>query len=274
MPNLTVVIRKIADELEKIGFSVDLGGSTSKVIRVKSSMSNSKKSWNAIDKIIKKYIHNDSINGAETNSLKGNEYSIKIKPLVREIKMKDKLSLKKMLNEEWGMNKEPKLTSEDTNLFYEKVKNFNVYGESIYRKGNLREVALELSKIAEIAKHVTLSETSDWFDKVTVNRNMKALDGISKEFNKTASEAQSIQERLSSLYEDMGLIFNRYFNIESIKKPNINDQPNDEEQPEIENPKKEKIKKVIHAVDKRNEKNNNKSFIKKAAKAIQKRKMK
>lgn len=129
---------------------------------------------------------------------------------------KNKLSLKKILKEEWGLTKKPELTEEDKNIFLEKVRNFNKYGESIYAKGNLREIANELSKISEIASHVILSETDDWFDKVTVNRNMKNLNNIKSEFVKTANEAQSVQERLATLYEDMGLILNRYFTVENL----------------------------------------------------------
>ena len=47
---------------------------------------------------------------------------------------------------------------------------------------NLKEIASSLSEIANKAKTYTLSETDDWFDKVTVNRNMKELTNLSKSF--------------------------------------------------------------------------------------------
>ena len=60
----------------------------------------------------------------------------------------------------------------------------------------------------------TVQETEDWFDKVTVSRNMKELTNHSKQFSKIAEEASSVQQRLSALYEDMGVILNRYYDIQ------------------------------------------------------------
>ena len=75
-------------------------------------------------------------------------------------------------------------------------------------------MAESLSDIATKAKSYTLSETDDWFDKVTVNRNMKELTNLSKQFGKIAQESNSLQQRLSGLYEDMGHVLSRYFEVE------------------------------------------------------------
>ena len=97
--------------------------------------------------------------------------------------------------------------------FLGEVGNFNSFGNEIYREGNLRQLAEKLSRLAETAKAHTLQETEDWFDKITVNRNMKELTGLSNQFKKVATEAQSLQERMSGLYEDMGHILGRYYEI-------------------------------------------------------------
>ena len=97
--------------------------------------------------------------------------------------------------------------------FMGEVSNFNSFGGEIYREGNLRELAERLSKLAMTAKQHTLQETEDWFDKITVNRNMKELTNLSGQFKKVATEAQSLQERMSGLYEDMGHILGRYYEI-------------------------------------------------------------
>ena len=90
------------------------------------------------------------------------------------------------------------------------IQNYNSLGENIYGKGSLKEVAETLSSIAEGAAQHTLSETEDMFDKVTVSRNMKELKGLSGQFSKVAN---SLQERMSGLYEDMGNILGRYYSI-------------------------------------------------------------
>lgn len=135
--------------------------------------------------------------------------------------MPKKLKLSTIMKE-WDINEQPELTTEDKNLFLDKVKNFNSYGESIYAKGNLRQIAEDMSKIAMVAEQLTLSEADEWFDKVTINRNMKQLKEISKNFNKEAQIAQSVQERLSTLYEEMGNILNRYFSIDDLKSKENN----------------------------------------------------
>ena len=95
----------------------------------------------------------------------------------------------------------------------EAMKTFSQLGRTLQTEKNLKEIANSLSTIATKAKTYTLSETEDWFDKVTVNRNMKELTNLSKSFNKIATEAQSLQERMSALYEDMGHVIGRYYEI-------------------------------------------------------------
>ena len=62
-----------------------------------------------------------------------------------------------------------------------------------------------------------LSETDDWFDAVSVKRNMKELKGMTAQFKKAALEANAVNERLNALYEDMGNILNRYYDIDEAK---------------------------------------------------------
>jgi len=91
---------------------------------------------------------------------------------------------------------------------------FSSFGETFSNENNIKDVAESLSRIAEQAKSYTLSETDDWFDKVTVNRNMKELTNLSKSFGKIAKESNSLQQRLGGLYEDMGHVLGRYFEME------------------------------------------------------------
>ena len=57
-----------------------------------------------------------------------------------------------------------------------------------YRETNLKDIALKLSEIVESAKIHTMNETDDWFDKVSVKRNMKELGGLATQFVKAAKE--------------------------------------------------------------------------------------
>ena len=127
--------------------------------------------------------------------------NIKLKDLLNEISTQGgMISHNPWVNEE--EKDEPKV---DVKELVSKINSFNSIGESIYGKGNLKEVAENLSSIAEGAAQHTLSEVDDMFDKITVSRNMKELTGLSKQFGKVASEANSLQERMSGLYEDMDI---------------------------------------------------------------------
>ena len=145
--------------------------------------------------------------------------NVKLKDLLKEIRIAGG-----MISESpWAKNEEEK-PSIDVKELVESIRNFNSIGESIYGKGSLKEVAENLSRIAEGATQHTLSETEDMFDKVTVSRNMKELTGLSKQFGKVSQEANSLQERMSGLYEDMGNILGRYYEIGEKHVPGHDDE--------------------------------------------------
>jgi hypothetical protein len=90
------------------------------------------------------------------------------------------------------------------------------------------EAAKQLAQMAEAAQNHVLSETDDWFDKVTVNKNMKTLKSSVVEFQKTAKEAHVTNQRLTALYEDIGHVLNRYYDIsEGLSDADGGDMDND-----------------------------------------------
>jgi DNA repair ATPase RecN len=97
--------------------------------------------------------------------------------------------------------------------FLEEVAKFNEYGNRIYRTEDLREAAKAISKIVENAERIALQETDEWFDDITVKRNMKSLKSNNEQFMKTVSEVSKLQQRLESLYEEMGHTLSRYYEI-------------------------------------------------------------
>jgi len=132
-------------------------------------------------------------------------------------------SLSQIVKEKYGEQTQ-KVSSKQVG---EALKNYNKLGETLYQQQSLKETAKSLSKIAEMAATHTVQETEDWFDKVTVSRNMKELTNHSKSFAKIAQEASSVQQRLSGLYEDMGNILNRYYDIPESEQPTIDKDEQD-----------------------------------------------
>ena len=118
-------------------------------------------------------------------------------------------SLSQIVKEKYGEQTQ-KISSEQVS---KALNSYNKLGETLYQQQSLKNTAKSLSEIAEMAATHTVQETEDWFDKVTVTRNMKELTNHSKQFSKIAEEASSVQQRLSALYEDMGMILNRYYDI-------------------------------------------------------------
>ena len=120
------------------------------------------------------------------------------------------ISLSKIVKEKYGEIGEEKV---DIKGLTTEISSYNKLGEAIFGDSNITKIAEKLSWIAGQAKSHTLSETEDWFDRITVNRNMKELTGLSGQFGKIAGEAKSLQERMGALYEDMGNILGRYYEI-------------------------------------------------------------
>ena len=120
------------------------------------------------------------------------------------------MSLSKIVKEKYGDIEEEKI---DVKGLTTEISSYNKLGESIFGESNITKVAERLSWIANQAKSHTLQETDSWFDKITVNRNMKELTGLSNQFGKIAHEANSLQQRMGALYEDMGNILGRYYEI-------------------------------------------------------------
>ena len=78
-------------------------------------------------------------------------------------------SLSQIVKEKYGETPTQKITSKQVS---EALRNYNQIGKSLYQQQTLKETAKSLSQIAEMAASHTLQETEDWFDKVTVSRNM------------------------------------------------------------------------------------------------------
>ena len=120
------------------------------------------------------------------------------------------MKLKNLLSEDY---RNKKTSLQEKASFLEEVKKFNEYGSVIYRTEDLKKVAEAITSLTAKAEQLTLQETQDWFDEVTVKKNMRELKGNVKEFNRSVAEISKLQQRLESLYEDIGHKLGRYYEI-------------------------------------------------------------
>jgi hypothetical protein len=108
------------------------------------------------------------------------------------------------------------LATEVKRHFLEIISTYNSFAEQMKRNSDIVEMAETLGGVIDAAKTLTLKEAGDWFDKVTIKRNMQELDKLDKSFDKVAVEARALDNRLSALYEDMGNILGRYYEISDV----------------------------------------------------------
>ncbi len=102
--------------------------------------------------------------------------------------------------------------------FLEIISTYGQHREGMARKSDIRQVAETLGGIADAAQEYTLREGGDWFDRVTIKRNMSELKKLQAAFEKEAIEAKAQEQRLESLYEDMGHVLGRYFEIADVSE--------------------------------------------------------
>jgi hypothetical protein len=114
-------------------------------------------------------------------------------------------------------DKEQGLSDEQKAAFFEAVKQYRKFGESVYRNAGLSEVYEAIKNMVETASKVTLSETGDWFDGVTVSRHMKRMGESFNIFEKTLKEVSTLQQRLESSYDEIGEVLGKYYEINEME---------------------------------------------------------
>lgn len=112
-----------------------------------------------------------------------------------------------------GFNQTPKLTAEQKNKLMDMVGRYNELGNKLRLEQSLIETAQALSEISELAETYACNEASDWFATEVVKRDFKRARNISTDFQKIAKECHGRVQQLNALYEDMGHILERYYEI-------------------------------------------------------------
>ena len=114
--------------------------------------------------------------------------------------------------------KDPILTPEQKKSYLESIARYNEYGDTIYRGNTLKETYNQMRKVVEFASKNIMEESGDWFDQVTLGRHTRKMNESIKVFEKTVTEVIKLQQRLESVYEDIGQTLGRYYEIKDIEK--------------------------------------------------------
>lgn len=125
-----------------------------------------------------------------------------------------------------GFDETPKLTPDQKRRLKEMVSRFNEFGEALRQEQKIIETAKTLSEIAKLAEMYACNESDEWMQTETIKRDFKRVNGISNDFQKIAKECYSKMQQMGALYEDMGTVLQRYFEITDI--PDVTDNPTDQ----------------------------------------------
>lgn len=111
-----------------------------------------------------------------------------------------------------------KLSKEQKKVLSELVHNYNEYGKALHEYAKILEVADNLKKISEYAETYVVNECSDWTQANVAKRHFTEIKKHAEAFNKMAKEANEKNIHMTSLYEDVGGILEKYFEIKDIDK--------------------------------------------------------
>ena len=108
------------------------------------------------------------------------------------------------------------MTTEEKQAFLEAVKSYRTFGESIYRKDGLSEIYESIRSVVENASKHMVKETEGSFDGITVGRHVKRMNESFKVFEKTLREVVTLEQRLTSSYDDIGETLQKYYEIADL----------------------------------------------------------
>ena len=110
------------------------------------------------------------------------------------------------------------LSSQEKKKLMELVSKFNEYGKVLRCETALMETAKTLDEISQMAETYAMTESSDFFQSEVVKRDFKQVKGITQNFKKLAKECFGKIQQLNALYEDMGHVLGRYYEIQSLEE--------------------------------------------------------
>jgi len=106
-----------------------------------------------------------------------------------------------------------KLTAEEKRKLLGMVGKFNEYRRAMKMADELKQVAENIVYISEMTEKYGLNETGEWFEGVTLERDMKEIKRYATELHKIANKVHPQVQQAEAIYEEIGLKLERYFNL-------------------------------------------------------------
>tara|TARA_R110002051_G_scaffold325807_1_gene431522 strand:+ start:5283 stop:5951 length:669 start_codon:yes stop_codon:yes gene_type:complete len=153
------------------------------------------------------------------------------------------------LNESMGQNK--RMSEQEKKETLEAVSRFNELGQNIYKTNEISELVENIKTMSENASRMAIEETADWFDAVSVKRDTKAISESIKVFEGTFREISTLQQRLESVFEEIGGKLGKYYEIKELVEDTEEEVSVDEADTEVpveESEAQEKYQKLFKAL--------------------------
>lgn len=106
-----------------------------------------------------------------------------------------------------------KLTSEEKKQLLSLVSGFNEHRNVLNVADQFKSMAENIMYISELTEKYALNETSEWFEGVTLERDMKELKKSALELQKISNKIHPQVKLAHHLFEEIGLKLQRYYDV-------------------------------------------------------------
>jgi hypothetical protein len=113
------------------------------------------------------------------------------------------------------------LSKEQKKMLQELVFEYNKYNEVLEARKKLMEVANKMGNIGELSEaylveklHEENKDDNAWFDETTIRKHTNEIKKMTTEFKKKSTECEEKMRHLQSLYQECGMMLERYFHME------------------------------------------------------------
>ncbi len=113
------------------------------------------------------------------------------------------------------------LSKEQKKMLQELVYEYNKYNEVLEARKKLMEVANKMGNIGDLSEaylieklHEGNKDENAWFEEKTIRRNTTDIKKMTAEFKKMAAECDETMRGMQSLYQECGMLLERYFHME------------------------------------------------------------
>ena len=113
------------------------------------------------------------------------------------------------------------LSKEQKKMLQELVFEYNKYNEVLEARKTLMEVANKMGNIGELSEaylveklHEDNKDENAWFDETTVRKHTNEIKKMTTDFRKKAVDCEERMRHMQSLYQECGMMLERYFHME------------------------------------------------------------